>query len=175
MRGGFWRYPVKYFTHFRGLIFRPFSDWGATTYRGILLLNFWRSSTGDERAKIRLKRAERDEICICLAEEDIQQDDSNFEMWRRGFTNNLLKKFPTAPVVEGPPIFIKTIAVGPLDVAESCVTGGTIVAIDRPGALYCVMKAFPDEMAAVAADFDLEVDDVSFFICDIAVREAIST
>lgn len=96
-------------------------------------------------------------------------------MWRRGFTNNLLKKFPTAPVVEGPPIFIKTIAVGPLDVAESCVTGGTIVAIDRPGALYCVMKAFPDEMAAVAADFDLEVDDVSFFICDIAVREAIST
>lgn len=48
--------------------------------------------------------------------------------WR---TKSLLKKSPTSLVVDGPPIFMNTIAVGPLDPVESCVTGGTGVAKDR--------------------------------------------
>jgi hypothetical protein len=47
-------------------------------------------------------------------------------------TNNLLRKSPTSPVVEGPPIFISTIAVGPLEDVASWVTGGTAVASPRP-------------------------------------------
>lgn len=39
-------------------------------------------------------------------------------------TNKRLKKSPTSSVVEGPPMFIKTMAVGPFDPAEFCVTGG---------------------------------------------------
>lgn len=34
-------------------------------------------------------------------------------------TNSLLRKFPTSSVVEGPPMFMKTIAVGPLDEVAS--------------------------------------------------------
>lgn len=49
-------------------------------------------------------------------------------------TNSLLKKGPTSAVVEGPPIFMKTIAVGPLDDVTFCVTGGvTTEAIARCG------------------------------------------
>lgn len=51
-------------------------------------------------------------------------------------TNSLLKKSPTSSVVEGPPIFRKTIAVGPFDPVESWVTGGTTVAIVRELPLY---------------------------------------
>lgn len=39
-------------------------------------------------------------------------------------TNKRLKKSPTSSVVEGPPMFMKTMAVGPFDPAEFCVTGG---------------------------------------------------
>ena len=46
-------------------------------------------------------------------------------------TNSLLRKSPTSSVVEGPPIFIKTIAVGPFETVASWVTGGTTVAIVR--------------------------------------------
>ena len=49
------------------------------------------------------------------------------------YTNNLLRKSPTSLVVEGPPMFMKTMAVGPLDDVASWVTGGTTVAIDRFG------------------------------------------
>lgn len=42
-------------------------------------------------------------------------------------TKSRLKKSPTSSVVEGPPMFIKTIAVGPLDPTESCVTGGVCI------------------------------------------------
>jgi len=45
-------------------------------------------------------------------------------------TNNLLRKSPTSAVVEGPPMFIKTMAVGPLEPVLSWVTGGTTVAMD---------------------------------------------
>ena len=48
-----------------------------------------------------------------------------------GHTNNLLRKVPTSPVVAGPPMFIKTIAVGPFDDVASCITGGTTVAMAR--------------------------------------------
>lgn len=34
-------------------------------------------------------------------------------------------------MVDGPPMFMKTIAVGPFDDVASCVTGGATVAIDR--------------------------------------------
>jgi hypothetical protein len=46
-------------------------------------------------------------------------------------TKSLLKKSPTSSVVEGPPIFMKTIAVGPFELVASCVTGGTGIANDR--------------------------------------------
>lgn len=47
-------------------------------------------------------------------------------------TNNLLRKEPTSDVVDGPPIFMNMIAVGPLDDVASCVTGGTTTeAIER--------------------------------------------
>lgn len=50
-------------------------------------------------------------------------------------TNNLLRKLPTASVVAGPPIFMKTMAVGPLLEVASCVIGGTTVASDRAGTI----------------------------------------
>lgn len=43
------------------------------------------------------------------------------------------RKGPTSERVEGPPIFMNTMAVGPLREAESCITGGTTVAIGRVG------------------------------------------
>lgn len=43
-------------------------------------------------------------------------------------TNSLLRKSPTSPVVEGPPMFMKTMAVGPLEPVASCVTGGAKLA-----------------------------------------------
>lgn len=43
-------------------------------------------------------------------------------------TKSLLRNPPTSSVVDGPPIFINTIAVGPFLLVESCVTGGTGVA-----------------------------------------------
>lgn len=46
-------------------------------------------------------------------------------------TNSLLRKSPTSSVVDGPPMFMNTIAVGPLEPIESCVTGGATVAILR--------------------------------------------
>lgn len=46
--------------------------------------------------------------------------------WR--VTKSLLKKPPTSSVVAGPPMFMKTIAVGPFELVASCVTGGTGVA-----------------------------------------------
>lgn len=48
--------------------------------------------------------------------------------WR---TKSLLKKSPTSSVVDGPPIFMNTIAVGPFELVVFCVTGGTGVANDR--------------------------------------------
>ena len=63
-------------------------------------------------------------------------------------TNNLLRKSPTSPVVEGPPIFIKTIAVGPLDEVASCVTGWTTVAMLRFAGVICTVRRHVLEGAA---------------------------
>lgn len=44
-------------------------------------------------------------------------------------TKSLLRKSPTSSVVEGPPIFINTIAVGPFEPVAFCVTGGATLAL----------------------------------------------
>jgi hypothetical protein len=54
---------------------------------------------------------------------------------RSKHTNNLLRKSPTSLVVEGPPIFMNTMAVGPLEPVASCVTGGTGALPTRPATL----------------------------------------
>lgn len=69
---------------------------------------------------------------------------------------------------------MNTIAVGPFDEVESCVTGGTTNAIDRRWAFRCKMHAFFEEVVDVAASFNLDGEDIGFVICDITVREAIS-
>ena len=43
-------------------------------------------------------------------------------------TNSRLRKSPTSSVVDGPPIFMNTMAVGPFEPIAFCVTGGTTVA-----------------------------------------------
>src|SRR5689334_13349443 len=43
---------------------------------------------------------------------------------RVAHTKSLLRKSPTCSVVEGPPMFMNTIAVGPFDPVKFCVTGG---------------------------------------------------
>ncbi len=48
-----------------------------------------------------------------------------------GHTKSLLKKSPTSSVVDGPPMFMNTIAVGPFELVASWVTGGTGVANER--------------------------------------------
>lgn len=48
-------------------------------------------------------------------------------MRSKGHTKSRLKKSPTSSVVDGPPMFMNTIAVGPLDPAEFCVTGGVCI------------------------------------------------
>ncbi len=51
------------------------------------------------------------------------------EGWWR--TKSLLRNCPTSSVVDGPPMFMNTIAVGPFELVASCVTGGIGVANDR--------------------------------------------
>jgi hypothetical protein len=57
-----------------------------------------------------------------------------------GLTNKRLKKSWTSSVVDGPPMFMNTIAVGPLELVAFCETGGTTVARDlnwcRKGAAF---------------------------------------
>lgn len=50
-------------------------------------------------------------------------------------TNSLLKKSPTSSVVDGPPMFMNTIAVGPFEPTVSCVTGGFFAS--RARVLFC--------------------------------------
>lgn len=71
-------------------------------------------------------------------------------------TNNLLRKSPTSSVVEGPPMFMKTIAVGPLDDVASWVTGGTTVAINRIWHRGCFDVACCVHVAATFGIQDVE-------------------
>lgn len=57
-------------------------------------------------------------------------------------TNKRLKKSPTSSTVEGPPILRNTIAVGPFEPTEFCVTGGTGVAND----LVCNQVLFKNRL-----------------------------
>lgn len=59
-------------------------------------------------------------------------------------TNKRLKKSPTWSVVDGPPMFINTIAVGPLAPTLLCVTGGATVAIFDLWVLHCEIVAVDD-------------------------------
>jgi hypothetical protein len=46
-------------------------------------------------------------------------------------TKSRLRKSPTWSVLDGPPMFMNTMAVGPLEDGASCATGGAIDASDR--------------------------------------------
>lgn len=74
-----------------------------------------------------MKTSQGNQVTICL--EKVRWNQGRKEEGRR--TKRLLRKSPTSSVVDGPPIFMKTIAVGPFDPVESCVTGGTGVANER--------------------------------------------
>lgn len=73
---------------------------------------------------------------------------SGKRFWNPRFlTNNLLRKSPTSPVADGPPIFINTIAVGPCEPTESWVTGGATVAIARTATFLWRKQTFPGDVA----------------------------
>jgi hypothetical protein len=60
-------------------------------------------------------------------------------------TKSRLRKEPTSSVVEGPPMFMNTIAVGPMEPADDCVTGGAWVVtcravMERPFGSFGVME-----------------------------------
>jgi hypothetical protein len=86
-------------------------------------------------------------------------------------TNSLLKKSPTSSVVDGPPMFMKTIAVGPLELVASCVTGGTGVANDRnwPALLLC-----HNEVVGVAVSLEMVDCDALLVSWLMGVRKAIA-
>lgn len=92
-------------------------------------------------------------------------------MTPRELTNNLLRKSPTSSVVEGPPIFMKTIAVGPLDDVASWVTWGTIVAIDRIWHCGCFEIA---RCVLIAAALGMENGEACLYSWDIGFRSAMS-
>jgi hypothetical protein len=71
----------------------------------------------------------------------------------RRLTKSLLRKSPTSSVVDGPPIFMNTIAVGPFELVASCVTGGTGVA--NPRNWSALVRCHDD----VGVDVSLLIDD----------------
>ena len=54
-------------------------------------------------------------------------------------------------------MFMNTIAVGPLDDVASCVTGGTMVAMDCLWWAFCQETAIRDDPVAGVANFDIAV------------------
>ena len=123
----FGRGTIENLTHLGRLVFGPFANRGTTSDGGVLLLDFGRAATGDERAKVGLHAAKGNEVRISLLD-----NVSICLIWVPSvYTNNLLRKPPTSSVVEGPPMFMKTMAVGPFEEVASWVTGGTTVAIVR--------------------------------------------
>jgi len=66
-----------------------------------------------------LEAAEGNEVAVGLENVSVCElvggDEKGDLGCRKGRTNNLLRKSPTSSVVEGPPMFINTIAVGPLE------------------------------------------------------------
>ena len=94
-----------------------------------------------------------------------------------GPTNNLLRKIPTSSVVAGPPIFMKTIAVGPFEDVASCVTGGTTVAMARACASGCCCRACREYIVGEATHLVTmgEDEDVHFESLERGVRTAMAT
>lgn len=88
----------------------------------------------------------------------------------RSHTNSRLKKSPTSSVVDGPPIFINTIAVGPFEDVPLWVTGGTDVATDRDW--YMVPRCH-SEAVDLPVKFKLEGSDALLQSWPIGVRHAI--
>ena len=126
MGGGLRGYLVEDLAHFRRLIFGPLTDWGTAADGCVLLLNFGRAATRNEGAKVALETAEGYQICICLCEGGSLAQGISDAVGRKGLvwrilrlTNSLLRKSPTSSVVEGPPMFINTIAVGPFEEVAS--------------------------------------------------------
>jgi hypothetical protein len=104
-----------------------------------------------------LKSSKRNEIRIGLA--FVKVNNLPRFVWRHR-TNSLLKKSPTSSVVDGPPIFIKTIAVGPLELVAFCVTGGTGVANDLD---WSVVLRCHSELVGVLVSLDI-VDCEALFV-----------
>jgi len=71
-------------------------------------------------------------------------------------TNSLLRKSPTSSVVDGPPMFMKTMAVGPFEDVASWVTGGTTVAIDLLDEMAFCEGVSPVHVAAVLVMVEVE-------------------
>lgn len=120
-------YLVEDFAHLGVLVLGPLANGGPAADLGVLLLDLRGPALGEKGPDIRLEAAEGDQIAIglsllagrpCMGRTEIR-------------TNSRLRKSPTSPVVEGPPMLRNTIAVGPLDPVASCVTGGTWVASVR--------------------------------------------
>lgn len=128
VRGGLGRDLIKDLAHFRALVLGPFANGRATADGCVLLLDFGSSSLGYEGTDIILVATEGDQIGISL-EGVLEREAIEGGGVLIKLTNSLLKKSPTSSVVEGPPMFINTIAVGPFLLVLSWVTGGTTVAM----------------------------------------------
>lgn len=105
-------------------MFRPLPNGGATAYFRVLLLDFGCSSVSDVGSDVILKPSERYEICVRL-------NVSVEELLSGVFvhTNSLLKKSPTSSVVDGPPMFMKTIAVPFLELTGIWAADGATLAL----------------------------------------------
>ena len=120
---------VQHLAHLLTLIFGPFPDRRATSDICVLFLDFGRSSLSDERSDVCLKSPQRNKITVGLWKKEIKiSHDPKERRNPRTHTNSLLRKGSTSSVVDGPPMFMKTMAVGPFDPVASWVTGGTTVA-----------------------------------------------
>lgn len=85
-------------------------------------------------------------------------------------TKSLLKKPPTSSVVDGPPIFMKTIAVGPFELVASCVTGGTGVAKFRN---WSALLRCHNEDVGVLVNLDIVDGEALFVSWEMGLRKAI--
>lgn len=86
-----------------------------------------------------MERSKRDEVFVGLS-----LLACSHLKWVAPRTKSLLRKSPTSSVVDGPPMFMKTMAVGPLEPAALWVTGG---ATDALPLLHCEAYGARTEVA----------------------------
>jgi hypothetical protein len=103
-------------------VFRPLPDRRAAADFSILFLNLWGSSPREQRSNVVLEASEGDQIGIRLYELACVV----LSGCRVVRTNNLLKKLCTSSVFDGPPMFMKTIAVPWPSAPVFCATGATV-------------------------------------------------